>query len=168
MWCWRRFLRAPWIARRSTQSILKETGPNYSLEGLMLKLKEAPILSSADAKSGPIRKDPDAGKDPGQEEKGATEGEMDGWCHWLNGHEFEQTPGDGKGQKTWQCCSAWGRKVRHDSATEQQPLPISCVFPSPLNPSKPHPAQSYLPISSECCRFPFVSFLLRAIPFLKP
>ena len=46
----------------------------------MLKLKEAPILSSADAKSGPIRKDPDAGKDPGQE-KGATEGEMDGWCH---------------------------------------------------------------------------------------
>ena len=73
-------MRAPWIARRSTQSILKETGPNYSLEGLMLKLKEAPILSSADAKSGPIRKDPDAGKDPGQEEKGATEGEMDGWC----------------------------------------------------------------------------------------
>lgn len=41
-------------------------------------------------------------------------------------------------------------------------------LPLSLNPSKPHPAQSYLPISSECCRFPFVSFLLRAIPFLKP
>ena len=81
-------------------------------------------------KSGPIRKDPDAGKEPGQE-KGATEGELDGWCQLLNGHEFEQTPGDGKGQKSWQCCSAWGHKVRHDSAIQQQPLPIACVLPSP-------------------------------------
>ena len=39
LWCWRRHLRVPWIARRSNQSILKETNPEYSLEGLMLKLK---------------------------------------------------------------------------------------------------------------------------------
>ena len=39
LWCWRRFLRVPWLARRSIQSILKENSPQYSLEGLMLKLK---------------------------------------------------------------------------------------------------------------------------------
>ena len=56
--CWRRLLRVPWTARRSNQSILKEIGPGYSLEGLMLKLKLLP-----DVKKQLIRKDPDAGKD---------------------------------------------------------------------------------------------------------
>ena len=60
-WLWRRFLRVPWTARRSTQSILKEISPEYSLKGLMLKLK-APILWAPDAKSSLIGKDPDAGK----------------------------------------------------------------------------------------------------------
>ena len=58
---------------------------------------EAPILWLPDAKSQLIGKDPDAGKDWGQEEKGTTEDEMVGWHHWLNGHEFEQAPGDGEG-----------------------------------------------------------------------
>ena len=48
-------------------------------------------------KSWLIGKDPDAGKDWRQEEKGATEDEMVGWHHWLSGHEFEQTPGDSEG-----------------------------------------------------------------------
>ena len=53
---------------------------------------------------------PDAGKDQRQEEKGMTEDEMVGWHHQLNGHEFEQTLGDGEGQGSLECCSPWGRK----------------------------------------------------------
>ena len=60
---------------------------------------EAPILWPDEAKSRLIRKDPDAGKDWGQEEKRPTEDEMVGWRHWLNGHEFEQTPVDSEGQE---------------------------------------------------------------------
>ena len=55
-------------------------------------------------------KDPDDGKDCGQEEKGTTEDEMVGWHHRLDGHEFEQIPGDGEGQGNLACCSPWGRK----------------------------------------------------------
>ena len=55
-------------------------------------------------------KDPDAGKDCGQEEKGATEDEMVGWHHQLSGHEFEQTLGDSEGQGSLSCCSSWGHK----------------------------------------------------------
>ena len=55
-------------------------------------------------------KDPDAGKDWGQEEKGATEDEMVGWYHWLNAHEFEQIPGDSEQQGSLGCCSPWGLK----------------------------------------------------------
>ena len=58
---------------------------------------EAPILWPPDAKSRLTGKDPDAGKDGGKEEKGATVDEMVGWHHWLNGHDFEQTLGDGEG-----------------------------------------------------------------------
>ena len=71
---------------------------------------EAPILWPPDAKSWLIRKDPDAGKDWRQEEKGTIEDEMVGWHHWLNGHEFEQAPGDGEGQGSLACCSPCGRK----------------------------------------------------------
>ena len=62
LWYWRRLLRVPWAAERSKQSILKEINPEYSLEGLMLKL-EAPILWPPDAKSQLIEKDLDDGKD---------------------------------------------------------------------------------------------------------
>ena len=61
-------------------------------------------------KSRLIRKDPDAGKDGRQEEKGTTEDEMVGWHHQLNGHEFEQTPGDSEGQGSLVGCSPWGHK----------------------------------------------------------
>ena len=81
--CWRRLLRVPWIARRSSQWFLKEIGPEYSLEGLMLKLK----LQYFIAKSRPIWKDPDAGKYWGQEEKKVTEDEMIGWHHLPDQHE---------------------------------------------------------------------------------
>ena len=60
LWCWRRFLRVPWTARRSNQSILKEINPEYSLEGLMLI--EAPVHWPPDVKSQLIGKDSDSGK----------------------------------------------------------------------------------------------------------
>ena len=109
LWCWRRLLRVPWTARRPKQSILKEISPGYSLEGLMLKLK-LKILWPPDAKSWLIWKDPDAGRDWGQEEKGTTEDEMVGWHHPLNGHGFGWIPGVGDGQGGVVCCSSWGHK----------------------------------------------------------
>ena len=71
---------------------------------------ETPILWSPDAKNWLIGKDPDAGKDWRQEEKGMTEDEMVGWHHQCNGHEFEWTPGVGDGQGGLLCCAPWGRK----------------------------------------------------------
>ena len=81
---------------------------------------EAPIFWPSDAKSQLIGKDPYAGKDWRQEEKGATKGEMVGWHHWLNGYEFEQTLGDNEGQRSLACCSPWGAKSWKDLATEWQ------------------------------------------------
>ena len=77
---------------------------------------EPPILWPPDSTSRLIGKDPDAGKDGGQEEKGMTEDEMVGWHHRLNGHEFEQTPGDGE---AWHA-AVHGVAKRRDLATEQQ------------------------------------------------
>ena len=71
---------------------------------------ETPILWPPDAKSWLIGKDPDAGKDWGQEEKGMTEDEMVGCHHWLNGHGFGWTPGVGYVQGGLACCGSWGRK----------------------------------------------------------
>ena len=71
---------------------------------------KAPILWPLDGKSWLIRKNPDVGKNWGQEEKGTTEDKMVGWHHWLNGCEFEQTPGNGEGQGSLVCCSPWACK----------------------------------------------------------
>ena len=83
LWCWRRHLKVPWTARRPNQSILKEIHPEYSLGGLMLKLKlhySGHLIWKAD-----IGKDFDCGKDRGQGEKKAAVDEMAGGQHWLNG-----------------------------------------------------------------------------------
>ena len=95
VWCCRRLLRVPWTARRPNQSILKEISP--SLEKLMLKLK----YFGPHAKSWLIWKDPDAGKDWRQEEKGMTEDEMVGWHHrwiwvWVNSGSWWWTGSPGK------------------------------------------------------------------------
>ena len=71
---------------------------------------EVPILWPPDGKNWLTGKDPDAGKDWGQEEKGTTENEMVGWHHRLDGHEFEQAPGVGDGQGSLACCSPWDRR----------------------------------------------------------
>ena len=80
---------------------------------------ETPIIWPPDAKSWLIGKDPDAGKDWGQEEKGMTEDEMVGWHHRLDGHGFGWTPGVGDGQGGLTCCDSRGHKEsEHDWATE--------------------------------------------------
>ena len=107
LWCWRRFLRVPWTARRSNQFILKEISPGCSLEGLMLKLKLkyfGHLMQRADS----LEKTLMLGKM--QEEKGMTEDEMVGWHHRLDGHELEYAPGVGDGQGGLACYGAWGRK----------------------------------------------------------
>ena len=71
---------------------------------------ETPIIWPPDVKNWLIGKDPDAGKDWGQEEKGMIEDEMVEWHHRLDGHEFEQALGVGDGQGSLACCSQWGRK----------------------------------------------------------
>ena len=78
---------------------------------------EAPIFWPPDVKGQLTGKDHDSGKDWGQGEKVATEDEMVGWHHQLNTHEFEQTLGDGEGQRSLVCCSPWGRK--ESDTTEQ-------------------------------------------------
>ena len=80
-------MRVPWTARRSNQSILKEISPECSLKGLMLKLKLqyfGHLMGRVDS-----LEDSDAGRDWGQEEKGMTEDEMDGWHHRLDVCKFE-------------------------------------------------------------------------------
>ena len=86
LWCWKRLLRVPWTTTSSNQSILKGINPEYSLAGLMLKMKLQYFGHLS--KNWLIGKDPVAGKDWRQEEKGMTEDETVGWYHWLNGHEF--------------------------------------------------------------------------------
>ena len=73
---------------------------------------ETPILGPPDVKNWLTGKDPDAGNDWRQEEKGTTEDEMAGWHHWLNGHEFEQAPEVADGQGGLACCCLWSRKSR--------------------------------------------------------
>ena len=114
-WCWRRLLRVPWIAKRSNQSILKEINPEYSLEGLVLKLKLhyfGHLMRRG--------KDPNARKDWGREEKGATG--RDGWMasltqwtwYWANSGRWWGTGKPGMLQFTG------SQRVWLDLATEQQ------------------------------------------------
>ena len=106
LWGWRRLLRVLWTTRTPNQSILKEINPEYSLGGLMMKLKVkyfGHLLQRAD----PLEKTLMLGKMEGKRRR------YDrgwGWHHRLNGHEFEQTPGDGGGQGSPACCRPWGFK----------------------------------------------------------
>ena len=93
---------------KEIQPVLKEISPEYSLEGLMLKLK-LPILWPPDVKKWLTGKDPDAGKD-WRREKGTIGIEMVGWHHQLKGHGFGWTLGVGDGQGGLACCGSWSRK----------------------------------------------------------
>ena len=104
-----RLLRVSWTARISNQSILKDD-QSWVFIGRTDAEAETPVLWPPHAKSWLIGKDPDAGRDWGQEEKGMTEDEMAGWHHRLDGHEFEWTLGVGDGQGGMACCDSWGHK----------------------------------------------------------
>ena len=107
-WCWRR-LESPLSCKEIKPIIPKGNQPWIFTVRTDAKAK-TPILWPPDTRSWLIRKDPDAGKDWGQKEKGMTEDEMVGWRPCLDGHEFEQTPGDSEGQGSLMCCSPWGCK----------------------------------------------------------
>ena len=119
-WCWRRLLRVPWIAKRSNQSILKEINPEYSLEGLVLKLKLhyfGHLMRRG--------KDPNARKDWGREEKGATG--RDGWMasltqwtwYWANSGRWWGTGKPGMLQLTG------SQRVWHDFTTDERRQNVS-------------------------------------------
>ena len=95
--------------RKKWYSISSCMESHYTLKYSKIEA-EAPILWPPDGKSQFIRKDPYGGKDWRQEEKGMTEDEMVGWHHRLNGHEFDQAPGDGKELESLACCRPWGCK----------------------------------------------------------
>ena len=108
LWCWRRLLRVPWPARRSNQSILKET-ELWIFIGRTDAEADTPLLWPHDAMSQLIRKDPDAVKNWRQEEKRMTEDKMVGIAsptQWT----FEQAPGDCEEQGNQICCTPWGHK----------------------------------------------------------
>ena len=88
LWCWRRLLRVSWTARRCNQSILKEISPEYSLEGLMLKLK-LQYFGHLMQRTDSFEKTLMLGKIEGGKGRGMTEDKMVGWHHLLNGHESE-------------------------------------------------------------------------------
>ena len=110
LWCWRRFFLESPLDCKEIQPVNPKGNQAWIFIGRTDGEAETPILWPPDTKNCLIRKDPDAGKDGRQEEKAKTEDEMVGWDHRLNRHEFEQAPGNGKGQGSLACCWPWGRK----------------------------------------------------------
>ena len=111
LWCWRRLLRVPWTARKSNHSIPKKINPEYSLEGLMLKLK-LQYFGHLMWRTDSLEKTLMLGKTR-REEKGTTEDEMVGWHQWHNGHEVWILSGSWwwTGRPRWKkACSSWGLK----------------------------------------------------------
>ena len=102
------------LACKDFKPVNPKGNPSWMFIGRTNAETEAPIFWPSDVKCWLIRKDPDAGKDWRQKEKGTTEDDMVGWHYWLNGNESEQAPGDGKGQR-----SPGSQRFRHDWVTKQ-------------------------------------------------
>ena len=112
-WCFQivvleKTLESP-LDSKEIKPVKPKGGQPWKLTGRTDAEADAPIIWLPDVKSQLIGKDPDAGKDWGQE-KGVAEDDMVGWHHWLSGHEFDQTPGDGEGQWSLACCNPCGCK----------------------------------------------------------
>ena len=120
LWCWRRLLKSP-LDCKEIQPVHLKGNQSWIFQWIFIGRTdveaETLILWPSDAKSWLIWKDPDAGKDWRQEEKGTTKYEMVGWHHWLNGHGFGSTLAVGDGQGGLACCSSWGHK--ESDKTEQ-------------------------------------------------
>ena len=102
-------LRVPWTERRSNQSILRKIKPEYSLEGLMLKLKLQYFGHLMRFTADSLEKSLRLGKIEGRR-KSVSEDEMAGWHHQCNAHKLRQTSGGGEGQRGLTCCSPWSCK----------------------------------------------------------
>ena len=131
VWCWRK-LESP-LNCKEIQPVHPKGNQSWIFTGRTEAEAETPILWPPDVKNWLIGKDPDAGKDWGQEEKGMTEDEMVGWHHWLDGHESEWTLGVGDGQGGLACCNSWGHKESDTTEwlnwTElSHNLSIACCF----------------------------------------
>ena len=116
LWYWRRLLRVPWTARRPNQSILKEIGPEYSLERLMLKLK-LQYFGHLMRRTDSLEKTLMLGKIEGRRRRGQLR------MRWLDGitdsmDMFEQTSGDSGKYGNLACCSPWSQRVGHNLETE--------------------------------------------------
>ena len=111
LWYWRRLLRVSWNIRSTNQSINPKGNQFWIFIGRTDEEAETPILWPPDAKNRLLGKDPNAGKDWRQKEKGMTKDEVVGWHHRHDGHEFEQAPeiGDGQGS-ILVCYSPWSCK----------------------------------------------------------
>ena len=114
--CWRRLLRLSPLDCKEIKPVNTKGNQSWIFTGRTDA--EAPILGPPVVKNWLIGKDPNAGKDWRQEEKGTTKDEMIGWHHQLDWHEFEQSPRVGDGQGSLACCSAWG--LKESDMTEQQ------------------------------------------------
>ena len=127
LWCWRRLLRVPWTARRFNQSILKEISPEYSLEGLMLKLK-LQYFGHLMWRTESLENTLMLGKIEGRRRRGRQR------MKWLDGitdsmDEFGQALGIDDGQGGLACCNSWGRRVGHDWVTELNWSPLcACMY----------------------------------------
>ena len=113
-WCFwtvvlEKILESP-LDCKEIQPVHSEGDQSWVFIGRTNSKAETPVLWPPHAKSWLIGKDPNAGRDWGQEEKGMTEDEIVGWHHWLDAHEFVWTPGVGDGQGGPVCCNSWGRK----------------------------------------------------------
>ena len=107
---------------KEIQSVYPKGDQSWMFIGRTDAEAEPPILWPPDAKNQLIGKNPNAEKDWRQEEKGMTQDEMVGWHQQLNGHEFEQTPGDSEWQGSLACCNPWLQRVGYGLVTEQQQI----------------------------------------------
>ena len=113
-WCfwavvWEKTLESP-LDCKEIQPVHPKGDQPWIFTGRTDAEAEATIIWPPHARNWLLGKDPDAGKDWGQKEKGTIEDKLVGWHHWLNGHKFEWALGDGDGQGSLASCSPWGRK----------------------------------------------------------
>ena len=118
-WCFQTLVIERTLENTLNRKEIKPVNPKRNQSWIFIGRTdgEVPMLWPPDVKSRLIGKDPDTGKDWGQEEKGVTEDEMVKWHHRLNGHKFEQTPRDSEGQGSLACCSPSG--LKKSDTTEQ-------------------------------------------------
>ena len=148
------WLRTP-LDSKEIQPVHPKGDQSWVFIGMTDVEAETPILWPPDVTSWLIEKDPDAGKDWGQEEKGTTEDEMVGWHHWLNGHGFGWTLGVGDGQRGLACCSSWGHK-ESDMTGRLNCTELNSILRASQN--------IYAPLYS-CCRIN--TSYIRSVPWLS-